>query len=1034
MSVDALSLSDPQNRAIDRDKGHIRIVACPGSGKTEIVSRRVAALIQKGVEPSTIAAFAFTNKAAEDLKLRIRRVLDEQRSRHDAADMYVGTIDSFCLYLLKKIKPEYRSFEILDSARRVAFADRWYGELGLRDLKSGTKWATIAKFCTSVDRAVTEEVDMSRATNRTFVSCHKAYTKKLSEERYFDFVSVISTLLDVLDREPPALEQVNREVKHVVFDGYQDVNRLQENLLTRLSRGADSVCVVGDDDQNIFQWRGSDISHMLEFPSKHADGVAITERLGINYRATDALVRVAKRLAPRDDGRIEKDMKAYGRQANKFERGDIVCHHFDTDEDEFEFIYNTIDGLHETAFADKAGARPLSYNDMAVIVRTNEDAARVMSHMSGKGVPFVAERGSGVFNWPVVSLALNCLMYAFDKKSMTRGVLCLDYLMKEYSRAVPGGDAPAFSDGLEVVRTLAKAVADKGYRDYLPNSGLQEFYYRILNAMGAERGDLSEEHMRGLAALSAAISDYESVYRSLRARQVGGLQWFISQIADAGYADPARGDAGRADAVRILTIWAAKGLEFPVVFVPSFDKRKRPNPQPVFIDDGLYDKARYDGSEADDRRAYYTAVTRSQKYLFLTSAKMRNIGATRPVPKKDRAPHPLLNEMAGPEFSAANPINAPKIPGSATSYHDKLIQSSYSEISAYDRCPYDYKFRHVMGFSAGAHAAFGYGAAVRDILSYLHAASMRDGAVPDDGEIKRAFDRMFRLRFATKALNASMKNAGIQAVKNYARAHGRDFERVLGTGKRFELPVGGALISGSVDLLKSAGTDGKGSVEVIDFNFDQLGDDGQHDPDHSEQVRFCAYAVRASLGYRPETATVHRLHTQEKNAVDVNHAALDAARDKIAEKVGLIRAGRFDPTPEEAKCRGCDFRALCQHKGFAVGPGFPPESGKLGGRTARTGGDLPASGRSESPVSAAVLRKARKLAETGSVARNADGSYTVASSTAQGKSYTVSSDLKCTCKGFIEYPYRYSDRYPDRYPDAIPTCSHVEAVKIFSRT
>lgn len=1025
MSHGRIELSDVQKRVINHDRGYLRIVACPGSGKTETVSRRVAELVKKGVKPSTIVAFTFTNKAADGLKSRIRTMLEEWGGRRDVGDMYVGTIDSFCLYMLKRIKPEYRSFEILDSARRAAFVDRWYNALGLADLADLGKWRTMAKFCRSVDRAVTEGVDMSSISDEAFVSCYEAYTKKLREERFFDFISIIATLLDTLERDPAALAQVSREVKHVVFDEYQDVNKLQETLLEFLSRGVDSICVVGDDDQNIFQWRGSDISHIRDFSERYDRRYVTTENLSVNYRATDALVRVASRLAARNTKRIPKNMRAY-EQKGKFESGDIVRHHFATDTEEFEYVCDTMDCLRGTEFEEKGVARPLSYRDMAVIVRTNEDAARIMRHMSERRIPCVADSGTSVFERPVVSLALDCIMYAFGRDGyQTDGVPDPAELEGRYAEAVPSGDVRAFSKGLEAVKGRAEAVIAKGFRDWLPNLGLQEFYHRIVNAMGAERGCLSDADMYNLAVLSAAISDYEYVYRSLRARQVGGLQWFISQFAENEYADPARGDPGQVDAVRVLTIWKAKGLEFPAVFVPSFDKRRRPNPSQVFIDDGLYDKARYDGGDEDDRRAYYTAVTRSQKYLFLTSAERREICASQPLPKKSRKPSPFLDEMDGAEFSPAAPIGRPKMEGGAGAARVDLIQSSYSELSMYDRCPHDYRIRHVMGFSAGVPAAFGYGTNIHNILNHLHAGFAQNGAVPDEEYIRKVFDRMFYLRFAPGAVNENMKKAGIRVVLNYMRLHGGDFERILETEKRFEFTVGGALISGSIDLLKRVGDDGAGGIEIIDFKSDRRGDDGRYELDHSEQVRFYAYAVQESLGSRPAVATIHHLDTQAREPVDISGAALDATKKRIAEKVDLIRSRSFDPAPDEVKCRGCDFRALCPHKGFEVGTEFgTTKSEKRENDTVRADDAPPPGELRQSLVSDSVRRKAEKLAAA-LIVRNPDGSHAVPSSSNPGKSYTVSADLKCQCKGF--------KKYPEWYPGFVPTCSHVEAVKIYSR-
>ena len=141
-----------------------------------------------------------------------------------------------------------------------------YLRIGLKDLETGTqgKWKTLKNFRISMDIATNERVAVSAMKNRRFAQCYEKYAEALHEERFFDFVSIIRTLLETLEGDPDALGRVNGEVKHVVFDEYQDVNGLQEELLEYLSRGSDSVCVVGDDDQNIFQWGGSNTNHIRD--------------------------------------------------------------------------------------------------------------------------------------------------------------------------------------------------------------------------------------------------------------------------------------------------------------------------------------------------------------------------------------------------------------------------------------------------------------------------------------------------------------------------------------------------------------------------------------------------------------------------------------------------------------------------------------------------------------------------------------------------------------------------------------------------
>ena len=667
-----------------------------------------------------------------------------------------------------------------------------------------------------------------------------------------------------------------------------------------------------------------------DFTSKYSKYGAATEKLGTNYRSTDALVGVASRLISNNGTRVPKEMRSDPGQRNVFERGDIVHHHFATDVEEFGYICDTIKGLHNTAFNDRRGRTyPLSYRDMAVLVSTNKEAARISGFMSDRGVPCVADSGTNTFDVPTVSLAADCISYVFGHAGYgTNKVPDPDALADRYSKAVPNGDVRAFRTGLESVRRRAEAISAKGDRDWLPDTGLQEFYHRILSAMGAERGALSDTDMYSLAVLSRAISDYEYVYRSLRVRQVGGLKWFITQFARDSYADPARGDTGQADAVRIMTIWKAKGLEFPAVFVPSLHEQDRWTPPPKFVDADAYDAARYAGGEEADRRAYYVAVTRSRKYLFLTGASAVSVPPIRHASGGGKRPHPFVKEMSGTEFEpAASPLRRPACEGGAgVRTEGGLLATSYSRLSVYGRCPYEYRLRHVMGFDPGVPAAFGYGANIHNILNRIHDEFIRLRRIPDDSRIRDMFDGMFHMRFASGAQSENMKRAGIRAVGNYVRLCGADFERILDTEKGFEFRLDGAMISGSIDLLKRAGGNGPAQdVEITDFKTDKGGPEGAHAHDHSEQVRLYAYAVRESFGYGPGGgAIVHYLDTQQTERVDTGEAQLLHTREGISAKIGMIASGRFEPAPEGQKCGRCDFRALCRHKGFELGPDFAP--------------------------------------------------------------------------------------------------------------
>ncbi len=518
-------MSEEQERAVAHRRGHLRIMACPGSGRTEVIGRRIAGLVMDGAAPMSIAAFASTEGAAAELRGRIRSRLEEWPEKPDLGGMFVGTAGEFCLREMKKLRPEYRAYEVLDSARRTAFVDRWYPAIGLQGLRRGGagKWKTIRAFCESIDRVAWEGIPADSLPDGEFAGCYGRYLGKLDEERFFDRASVSRALLRELDGGGAALARLNGAIKHVVVDEYQDADGLLERLLEHLSKGAESVCVAGDDDRSIFQWRGGDVGHILGFPEKYGRYGAATVKLETNYRATPGLIAAAAMLISGNDARVPKIVRA-GLEREGSGGGDIVHCHFDTDAEEFDYILRCISGLRGADFSDGRGGRfALSYGDMAAIVRTNEDAARIAGFLEERGVPCTADSGSA-FERPLVRLVADCILYAFGCEGYgSRAVPELGELARRYAGIMGPGGEERFREGLRSVREAAAGMSE----DRLPDQALQGFYRMVLVAMGIERAALGDAAMHGLAVLSAAISDYEHVHRSLGALQVEGLRWFL---------------------------------------------------------------------------------------------------------------------------------------------------------------------------------------------------------------------------------------------------------------------------------------------------------------------------------------------------------------------------------------------------------------------------------------------------------------------------------------------------------------------------
>ncbi|AGO59999.1 ATP-dependent helicase [Ferroplasma acidarmanus] len=919
-----INLTDEQEKAIAHKSGRLRVIACPGSGKTEVIARRVAKLIKDGEKPEGIVAITFTEKAAEELKTRIRKILDvECPERADFGDMFTGTIHGFALDILRELDPYYRTFDVLEDARRVAYVSKsqnYYRRIGLVRLENayGLKYYNvISQFLKSVDIMLMEQIDPGNLTNKEFAKCFADYMDSLKEDRYFDFATILYNLVYELKNNPEKINLITHRVRHIIVDEFQDVDKLQNTLLELLSPVTESICVVGDDDQGIYHWRGTDVGLIMNFSNPENSAKCTDVALNTNFRSTRAVVELSRQFIENNGSRLPKGMTENPGLKRKYEEGDIQSCEFENEKDELDFIVSKIGELVGTDFLDRNN-KPfsLSLSDFAVLTRTNKWAKKIIDRLDREGIPSVAYSGESIFERPEVEFALHSIAYTFECKiRYGKGnyrVPDLSELSGMYSRIFtidhfPRADTGIFSRNIAALRKEAEDILSKGTKDYLGDLGLQGFYHRILQAMGADRFDFGEKYNYNLACLSRAISDYESVWIRLRASEVKWFFTFMGVYGKSEYTDPQHQDPSIINAVKILTIHKAKGLEFPVVFVPDFIKPNHRTPDRNFVDNVLYDSERYTGTDEDERRVYYTAFTRSEKYLFMTWSRFPE-GGVRP-----RKHHPFLEEL--PEKYISGPMQLKK---SRSGYPDRRTatgeySTSYSELTSYLRCPNDFLLRNVYGYNAGVPAGFGYGTNIHNVLNMIHRDYIRNEKVPDMDEVVAMVDRMFHLRYATDAMSDNMKKAAERVVRSYVAEHSKDFSRILETEKRFEFVLGEALIAGQIDLLKKTNPDGSlKEVEIIDFKTEKI--DGVYSADYDRQLRYYALACLKSLNLKPQKAIVHHLDDDSITQVDISDVELTKTVAEVGKTVDNILKKKFPPSPESKKCDGCDYRKLCSYR------------------------------------------------------------------------------------------------------------------------
>jgi len=335
--ADLLTLSPAQQRVVDHRGTDLQVIACAGSGKTESISRRVAALIAEGAEPASIVAFTFTERAAGELKERITRRVAEQMGlafRDRLGQMFVGTIHAYCFRILQNHVPRYGNYDVLDEHRHAGFLSREFRRLGLTRLKA-KHWAPIRDFMRTVDVIGNECIAAQALAGTPLGDCYQAYRESLDRYHFLTFGLLVTAALEAL-ADPAVHARVHGPLRHLLVDEYQDINPAQERLIQLLSLAPVQLTVVGDDDQSIYQWRGSDVRNILTFRQRRPQAASVT--LETNRRSRPVIVAAATRFAETIPQRLPKAMHSV-RAAGPSQ---VVSWSADTDQDEANLIADTI--------------------------------------------------------------------------------------------------------------------------------------------------------------------------------------------------------------------------------------------------------------------------------------------------------------------------------------------------------------------------------------------------------------------------------------------------------------------------------------------------------------------------------------------------------------------------------------------------------------------------------------------------------------------------------------------------------------------
>jgi DNA helicase-2/ATP-dependent DNA helicase PcrA len=960
-------LNPAQAEAVRHDRGPLLIVAGAGTGKTTVLTRRIAYLIAtRRARPEEILALTFTDKAALEMEARVDVLVP-----YGYADVRIATFHAFGDWLLRENALELGltpAFRVLNRAEQVLFLREHLFELPLdryRPLGDPTRHlqALVGLIGRAKDEDVSPQAFVAHAEQALAEAggdperheraqgdlelgrTYAAYQALLQRHGFVDFGDQIVHALRLFRTRPYVLARYQRRFRYLLVDEFQDTNHAQFELVKLLAAHHRRVTVVGDDDQAIFRFRGASMTNILGFGRAYPDARRVV--LVENYRSGQRLLDAAYRLIRHNDpdrlevaARIDKRLVATGGA------GPGPVHlHFDTVTHEADAVAGRIE---REVLA--ATWRP---DDVAILVRANNDADPFLRSLNMRGIPWTFSGNQGLYGRPEVRLLIALLrVVAAPDDSVS-----LFFLATSPLYGVPALDLVRCSTHADrrhrwLFDVLRDAETIDELRDHLSAEGLGairrltgdleryvrlgtelptgEVLYRFLEESGwlarmsRAKTAREEAEVQNVAKFFRRVQEAAAVLRTDRVRELVG---HLDALIEAGE-DPAVAEADLdVPAVRVLTVHKAKGLEFPVVFAVGLVQGRFPWPargEALELPDPLVRDVPPAGELhlQEERRLFYVAMTRARRELFLTSA--RDVGGRRErkvsqfvlealdvprdtvLPARSGALEEIRREAGRAEPALA--VEGPLEPGVP-------LELSHRQVDDYQTCPLKYRYVHLLRVPIRRHHTVVYGETLhRAIEHYLRRRAA--GLLTPLDELLAAFEREWRNEgFLTWQHEAARKQTGRAALTRFWHEEEVSGQQPVHVEREFAFPLpvgaGSGRVRGRWDRIDE---EPEGPV-IVDYKSSAIREAERADARAAESLQLKIYALawRELFGRLPARVELRFLEAGLIGRHAPTEADAEAARDAISAAAAGIRARRFVASPSYQACRFCAYRQICPY-------------------------------------------------------------------------------------------------------------------------
>lgn len=956
--------ANPQQlQAIEATDGPVLIIAGPGSGKTYTLVERVVYLIQhKNVAPESLFVVTFTDKAARELTTRVSNRLNQLGIKFNLNEMYLGTFHSICLRLLKEHR-EFtrlkRNFTLFDQFDQQYFLYQKLNEfraipdvqLVMGDDASG-RWKQseqLLKWLNKLSEEALSATELAKAPDapvRVLAACFVKYQELLLASNSLDFSGIQLEALNLLRDHPQVLRQLHDQLTYLMVDEYQDTNTIQEAILTLLMGSKQNLCVVGDDDQGLYRFRGATIRNILEFPTRFAADKCKQIKLATNYRSHPGIIDHCNKWILGQSWVLGGKRFRFDKTIEPMERdfpqttAVVRLASPNIDDDPASWHSEVLAFLHHLRDIGSLS----DWNQVAFLFRSvrSDRAVALARHLESNGVPVYSPRSNFYFDREEVRLMIGALIFLFPQFPKVRewaSGVTLD-IWNYYDQAcfLPFTNElrkPENKRMLEWARPLARRHSALTKNTDYAFSGL---FYQLLQFPVFSRY-LSEEALggidkgraaRNLSTLSKLLAKFEYLhfvsvlnveYLEKNIRDL--FNQFLRFLVEGGineYEDET--EYAPKGCVSFLTIHQSKGLEFPVVICGSLEAvpRKQHTDLDELLENGGYlSKPAFEPLDQtkffDFRRLFYTAFSRAQNLLVMAAQVRHGVGRS-PSKYFDEYFHSLPSwrdpafDVALLKFDSVREMNL------------KKEYSFTSHITLFENCAEQYRFFKELEFNPVRAGAQLFGTLVHQTIEDIHKTILRgEQASLSIEKVKDWLETNYL--FLSKSERQYLAPQTLKAVEShvlrYFERSKPHWDRIKEAEVEISLVKDEYILKGSVDLIRGE----HDTVEIIDFKSEKKPDmekDRSRIQQYQHQLEVYAHLVEERTGQK--VSRMHLYYTGEDGgnpyvSFTKDDRAIGKTIAQFDDIVARIERQDYQITARPAKlCQNCDMRAYCDNKNW----------------------------------------------------------------------------------------------------------------------